>query len=63
MTAAESYCRERGSRFMDIHIVNVRVELPPFYQRRGYVETGTSPFPEDIVTKIPCHFIVMSKAL
>lgn len=63
MVAAENYCRERGSRFMDIYIVNVRSELPPFYQRRGYVETGTTPFQEDVVTKIPCHFINMSKAL
>ena len=63
MSAAENYCRERGSRFMDIYIVNVRQELPPFYQRRGYVENGTTPFPDDVVTKIPCHFINMSKAL
>ncbi|HKG99084.1 MAG TPA: hypothetical protein VKA97_14785, partial [Pyrinomonadaceae bacterium] len=63
MVAAENYCRERGSRFMDIYIVNLRQELPPFYRRRGYVETGTAPFPEDIVTKIPCHFIIMSKVL
>ncbi len=63
MVAAEDYCRERGSRFMDIYIVHLRQELPPFYQRRGYVETGTTPFPEGYVTKIPCHFINMSKAL
>jgi len=63
MVAAENYCRERGSRFMDIYIVNLRAELPPFYQRRGYTETGTSPFPDYLITKIPCHFINMSKAL
>jgi len=63
MTAAENYCRERGSRFMDIYIVNLRKELPRFYGRRGYVETGTTPFPADIQTKMPCHFINMSKPL
>jgi N-acetylglutamate synthase-like GNAT family acetyltransferase len=63
MSAAENYCREQGSRFMDIFIVNLREELPPFYQRRGYVESGTAPFPADVVTKTPCHFIIMSKAL
>jgi len=63
MTAAEKYCRERGSRFMDIYIVNLREELPEFYRRRGYVENGTTPFPEDIPTKLPCHFINMSKPL
>ena len=63
MDAAENYCRERGSRFMDIYIVNLRTELPPFYQRRGYVATGTTPFVEDVETKLPCHFINMSKPL
>jgi GNAT superfamily N-acetyltransferase len=63
MDAAENYCRERGSRFMDIYIVNLRTELPAFYQRRGYVATGTTPFLEDVETKLPCHFINMSKPL
>ncbi len=63
MRAAEDHCRERGSRFMDIYIVNLRTELPPFYERRGYVETGTTPFVEDVPTKIPCHFINMAKPL
>jgi GNAT superfamily N-acetyltransferase len=63
MLEAEKYCRERGSRFMDILIVNLRDELPAFYQRRGYVENGTTPFPDDVPTKIPCHFINMSKPL
>jgi len=63
MLEAEKYCRERGSRFMDIYIVNLRKELPSYYQSRGYVETGTTPFPEEIKTKLPCHFINMSKPL
>ena len=63
MNTAENYCRERGSHLMEIYIVNLREELPPFYRRRGYVETGTTPFPEGIETKVPCHFINMSKAL
>ena len=63
MNEAEQYCRERGSQVMDILIVNLREELPPFYIKRGYVETGTSPFPPESETKIPCHFINMSKPL
>jgi GNAT superfamily N-acetyltransferase len=63
MHEAESYCRERGSRFMDILIVNLRQELPAFYQRRGYVESGATPFPDEIDTKMPCHFINMTKPL
>jgi GNAT superfamily N-acetyltransferase len=63
MLEAENYCRERGSQFMDIYIVNLREELPAFYRRRGYVENGTTPFPEDVPTKMPCHFINMTKSL
>ena len=63
MVAGEEYCRERGARFMDIYIVNLRDELPAFYRKRGYVENGTTPFPEDVPVKIPCHFINMSKPL
>lgn len=63
MAAGEAYCRERGARFMDIYIVNLRKELPEFYRRRGYLEDGTTPFPPDVPTKQPCHFINMSKPL
>ena len=63
MNEAEKYCRERGSHCMDILIVSLREELPSFYQKRGYVESGTTPFLEDVPTKIPCHFINMSKSL
>ena len=63
MSEAEKYCRERGSHAMDILIVSLREDLPAFYRKRGYAESGTTPFPEDIPTKIPCHFINMSKPL
>lgn len=63
MMEAEEYCRERGSRGMDILIVSLRQDLPSFYQKRGYVESGTSAFPQDVPTKVPCHFINMSKSL
>ena len=63
MREAEHYCRTRGSRFMDILIVNLREDLPAFYNKRGYAANGTSPFPEGLPIKVPCHFITMSKAL
>jgi len=63
MNAAEDHCRKAGSRFMDIQIVNLRKELPEFYHRRGYVETGTAPLTAGIETKMPCHFVKMEKAL
>ena len=63
MKAAEEHARKLGCEFMDIKIVNHRSELPDFYRKRGYIETGTSPFPPEIETKLPCHFIDMSKRL
>jgi len=63
MEAAEDYCRALGLRFMDIKVVNLRKELAGFYGKRGYVETGTSAFPAEVETKLPCHFIDMSKPL
>lgn len=63
MREAEKYCREQGSGAMDIVIVNLREDLPTFYQKRGYTFNGTTPFPPDVETKIPCHFINMSKSL
>jgi predicted N-acetyltransferase YhbS len=63
MDAGEDYCRALGLRFMDIKVVNLREELAGFYHKRGYVETGTSAFPAEVETKLPCHFIDMSKAL
>lgn len=63
MEFAESYCRNHESTAMDILVVNLREELPAFYESRGYAVTGSSPFPVDGTTKLPCHFIEMSKPL
>jgi len=60
---AEARCRAAGCRHMDIEVVNLREELPPFYRRLGYVETGTAPFPDMEHSTRPCHFILMTKAL
>jgi GNAT superfamily N-acetyltransferase len=60
---AEEYARDAGCEFMDLRIVNIRAELPPFYRRLGYVETGTEPFAADARPTQPCHFVKMSKPL
>jgi hypothetical protein len=44
-------------------VVNLREELPPFYRRLGYVESGTENFPTGKPTHHPCHFLKMSKPL
>lgn len=61
IAAAEDHARAAGCDHMDLHVISLRTELPPFYRRFGYVEQGTIPFDEP--TKLPCHIIVMSKPL
>jgi GNAT superfamily N-acetyltransferase len=63
IAAAESYCRDAGCHTMELEVVNLRTELPPFYRRFGYVESGTRPFSDTERASQPCHFIVMTKPL
>lgn len=64
IAAAEDDCRAAGCRFMDLTLVNLRKELPPYYGRFGYVESGTLPFPNSQhPPKMPLHLIQMSKTL
>jgi len=63
MAAAEERWRERNAKYIDILTVSLREELSAFYGKRGYVKTGTSPFPPDVKTKLPVHFVNMSKRL
>jgi GNAT superfamily N-acetyltransferase len=63
IAAAEQHCRSARCRFVDLTFVNVRKELPAYYQRFGYVEAGALSFPPDQVAKIPVHLVRMSKAL
>jgi predicted N-acetyltransferase YhbS len=61
--AGENHARQSGCKFIDLRIVNLRTELPAYYRRLGYEETGVAPFPAEVPTKLPCHFIIMSKGL
>ena len=60
--AAEQHARAAGCTVMDISVVNLRTELPPFYHRLGYAQTGTAPFTDQRATQ-PCHFVLMSKPI
>jgi ribosomal protein S18 acetylase RimI-like enzyme len=63
--AAESYFRERNCTTVDMHILSLRPELPPFYRKLGYQETGIEEFRPSRPIKggVECHCIVMSKSL
>jgi ribosomal protein S18 acetylase RimI-like enzyme len=63
LDAAEKFFKDSGCRFSDLLIVDVRTELQTMYRQLGYVETGTAPYKERVPTKMPVHFIAMSKPL
>lgn len=58
---AEALCTALGCTVMDLRIVNLREELGPWYRSLGYQEIGTAPYEHP--SKVPCHFIKMSKEL
>ena len=59
----EKYFTDAGCKFSDLKIVDVRTELHDMYRRWGYVDTGTDEYDDPTPTKIPVHFINMSKPL
>ncbi len=63
--AAEARCRQQGCTHIDISVVNLRSELPPFYRKLGYVENGTEEFrpSRPLRPGVECYCIVMSKPL
>jgi GNAT superfamily N-acetyltransferase len=61
MAAAERWCRDQRSAVIDIRVVNLRTELPPFYAARGFVPAGTEPFIDPRLFK-EAHFNLMTLA-
>lgn len=59
----EEQLRRAGCDALDIYVVNLRTELPPFYRKLGYVESGTVAFPHPDEATQPCHIVVMTKSL
>jgi ribosomal protein S18 acetylase RimI-like enzyme len=65
MAAAEEWIRRQGCKAVELTVLNLRRELPPFYRRLGYVETGKREFHPDKPLRpgVKCHCIVMAKRL
>ena len=61
MQHAEAHLRAGGATAIVITVVDLRTELFPFYEKRGYRRVGTEPFPR--ATHKPCQLIVMVKQL
>jgi predicted N-acetyltransferase YhbS len=63
MCEAEDFALRAGHIAVDLCIVHVREELPPYYRRLGYVESGTEPALNFPGVNIPIHFLLMTKSL
>lgn len=63
VAAAEDYFRAAGCCAVDLRVISQRTPLPPFYRHLGYVEIGTAPFSASLQTRVPGHYILMSKSL
>jgi predicted N-acetyltransferase YhbS len=63
MREAEDFSRRAGHVAIDLRIVHLREELPPYYRKLGYVESGTEPAQDFPGVNIPIHFVLMSKLL
>ena len=62
IAAAEATAREEfGADRIEMTVIDKRTELIAFYQRRGYVQTGTRDFP--VVVDPPLHMVVLEKPL
>ena len=61
MKHAEDHLAREGATTIEITVVDLRTELFPFYEKRGYRRVGVDVFPR--AAKRPCQLIVMTKAL
>ncbi len=63
INGVEEYARANGCNALEIDVVNVREELPAFYDLMGFKVTGTAPFSKGHTLKQDVHMILMSKAI
>lgn len=61
--AAENYGREAGCPVMEIRILDLRTELPPFYEKLGYSVIRYETLPQIPSAYQPYQFILMEKGL
>ncbi len=63
VTAGENFCRDAGSRVLDLTVINVRENLFPFYARLGFVQFDVMDFPEPHRIRMPLHLVKLTKPL
>ncbi len=63
LNAVEEHCRSKSCDALDLEIVDLREELPAFYEALGFRAVSTAPFPDTRKLTRPAHLVVMSKEL
>jgi GNAT superfamily N-acetyltransferase len=63
LRAGEAWLERRGCREVEIRVVDQRVELFPWYCKRGYLVSGGAPFVDVGRLLRPCRFVLMRKPL
>ena len=63
MNAIEDHCRAAGCESIDIEVVDLREELPAFYDKMGYAPIDTAPFPDKAKLRRDAHMVRMTKRL
>lgn len=61
LVEGERWLAERGCSTIEIVVVDLRTELFPWYEKRGYRRIGTRPFTDVERMRQPCEFVVMRK--
>ncbi|HEY4956108.1 MAG TPA: GNAT family N-acetyltransferase [Gemmatimonadaceae bacterium] len=63
MNAVEEYCRAAGCESLELDVVNLREELPAFYEALGFAPVDTAPFPDTSKLRRDAHMLRMTKSL
>ena len=63
IAAVEEYCRTRSCHSLDLEVVDLREELPPFYEAFGFTTSGMSQFTNPGKLRREAHLIQMTKSL
>jgi len=63
ITEIERHCIAAGCHALDLDVVNLRLELPPFYEKLGFTTSGTAPFNPLKKLRREAHMILMTKLL
>ncbi len=61
--AVEDHCRNAGCDALDLEVVDLRSELPPFYRKFGFEPAGIAPFTDSGKLRQEAHLMLMSKPL